>query len=135
MFCALTGLHRCPAVGQKSHSVQYDPTLCSGCSSGFGSREGGPSLHLGASCRTNNAGEVSAVAVAYLKIDFLRSLPECTGLPATVRIDSLTTVQLVQLQARASGNADLVRNAAGESSEHRVAAHFFSHRGLVERGG
>ena len=49
----------------------------------------------------NNAGEVSAVAVVYLVIHFLRSLPECAGLPAMVRSDSLATIQLVQLQARA----------------------------------
>ena len=63
----------------------------------------GPSLHLGASRRKNNAGEVSAVAVAYLIIHFLRSLPECAGLTAIVRSDNLSTVQLAQLQARASG--------------------------------
>ena len=96
---------------------------------------GGPSLHLEASRRTNNAGEVSAVAVAYLIIHFLRSLSERAGLPAIVRSDGLTTVQLVQLRARASGNADLVRNARSLKAVSTELQHIFSHRGLVERGG
>ena len=47
----------------------------------------GPSLHLGASRRTNNAGEVSAVTVPFFwSFTFFRSLPGCAGLPAIVRI-------------------------------------------------
>ena len=90
---------------------------------------GGLSLHLGASRRTNNAGEVSAVAVACLIIHFLRSLPVCAGFPAIVRSNSLTTVQPVQLQARASGNADRVRNARSLEAVSTELQHiFFSHR-------
>ena len=89
----------------------------------------GPSLHLGASRRINNAGEVSAVTAAFLVIHFLRSLPGCAGLPAIVRSDSLTTLQLVQLQARASGNAVLVRNARLLKTPCTELQHLFSHTG------
>ena len=82
----------------------------------------GPSLHLGACRRTNNA-------VAYLIIRFLRSLPECAGLPVIVRSHSLTTIQLVQLQARASGNADLVRNGRSFKAVSTELQHIFSHAG------
>ena len=69
------------------------------------------------------------VAVAYSVIHFLRSLPECAGLPAIVRSDSLTTIQLVQLQARASGNANLVRNARSLKAASTELQHMFSHTG------
>ena len=67
--------------------------------------------------------------MAYLIIHFLRSLQECADLPAIVRSDCLTTVQLVQSQARASGNADLVRNARSSKSVSTELQHIFSHTG------
>ena len=89
----------------------------------------GPSLHLGASRSTVNAQEVSTVAVAYLIIHFLRSPPECAALPAFVTSDSLTAVQLVQLQATASGNADLVRNARSLKAVSTELQHIFVTQG------